>query len=82
MLKKFEKRLAALEKVLNAPPRPIIFRYPRFYGDGRPLPPEIIAMYKRGLTKEEWVMIYSLPLNERPTYLSPEERKAYNAQRV
>jgi hypothetical protein len=82
MLKKFEKRLAALEKVLNAPPRPIILRHPRFYRDGRPLPPEVIAMYQRRLTKEEGRELFFIARRDGHTYLSPEERKAQNAQCV
>jgi hypothetical protein len=82
MLKKFEKRLAALEKVLNAPPRPVIFRHPRFYKDGRPLPPEVIALYKRRRTNEEGRVLFFLSRGDGHTYLSPEERKAYNAQCV
>lgn len=82
MLKKFEKRLAALEKVLNAPPPPIIFRHPRFYKDGRPLPPEVIALYKRRWTIEEARVLFFLKRGDGHTILSPEERKAYNTQCV
>ena len=77
MLKKFEKHLTAIEKVLNAPPRPIVLRHPRFYRDGRPLPPEVIALYKRRRTKEEGRVLFFLARGDGHTYLSPEERKAY-----
>jgi hypothetical protein len=80
MTRKFDKRLAALEKTLSRPLPLKIPTHPRFYADGRPLPPEIIAKYKRGLTGEEWLQSLSLPPDEQHVYLSPEEQARYDAR--
>jgi hypothetical protein len=81
MSRKFDKRLAALEKILNRPLPLKIQLHPRFFADGRPLPPEIIAMYKRGMTHEEWLHQYvSTPVSEQHRYLSPEEQQLYDAR--
>jgi|JI10StandDraft_1071094.scaffolds.fasta_scaffold121832_2 hypothetical protein len=43
-------------------------------------PPEVIALYKRRRTNEEGRVLFFLSRGDGHTYLSPEERKAYNAQ--
>lgn len=73
MSRKFDKRLAALEKDLHRPLPLKIPIYPRYYADGRPLPPEIKAKYKRGLTQEEAMEYWLLKGDEEHVFLSPEE---------
>ena len=80
MSRKFDKRLAALEKDLHRPLPLKIPTHPRFYEDGTPLPPEIIAKYKHGMTDEELIEYLLLPPGKRHVYLSPEEEQRYSEQ--
>jgi hypothetical protein len=77
MSRKFDKRLAALEKELHGPLPLKDPTHPRFYEDGTPLPPEIIAKYKHGLTDDEYFEYICLPPGKRHVFLSPEEQKRY-----